>query len=119
MKNSVSLLEMIYTKPLDSPDAPYDYDHYAVDFSKKDSQLFTDHFLVSEYVRMEELQKSLSENRSRLYVIRFILQDNSSFHVIYYPEDNAFNRGYGDDVIKELVEQYAGRAQMVPRPPNQ
>jgi len=104
---------------IESQDAPYDYDGYAVDFSEKDSQLFTNHFIALEYVRMEELRKSLSENSSRLYEITFLLQDNSSFRVIYYPEGNVFNRGYGDDVIKELVEQYEGRAQKVLRPPDQ
>ncbi|MGG1658044.1 hypothetical protein [Brevibacillus sp. NRS-1366] len=94
-------------------------ERYAVDFSEKDSKQFTDHFLTLDYVPFDEMIEKLPENRKSEFVIRFVLDDHSSFHVLYWFDDNAFTRGFGNDTIQSLVKKYAGKAKKIPSPSDQ
>lgn len=107
----VKKVTLEYTKI--SQDAPYDYDHYSVDFSEQDSVQFAESFVNLDYVPFEEMYRKRSGNRESEYLVRFFLYDNSSFTVLYWLDENAFTRGYGDDTIKRIVENYSGRLQKV------
>ncbi|MGG4495859.1 hypothetical protein [Brevibacillus reuszeri] len=89
------------------------YDIYSADFSEQDSKLFADNFLMLEYVKKNEIAERNE------YVIRFLLQDNTSFHVLYWPEQNVFFRSNGNEAIKNLVKKYVPKMQKVPLPTGQ
>ncbi|GIO04431.1 hypothetical protein J31TS6_04590 [Brevibacillus reuszeri] len=111
----VKKVKLEYTK--ESQDFPYDYEIYSADFSAKDSVQFAESFVNLDYIPFEEMYKNRSHNRESEYVVRFYLHDNSSFSVLYWLDENAFTRGYGDDTIKRIVENYVDRLQKVERDP--
>lgn len=107
----VKKVTLEYTK--ESQDAPYDYDRYSVEFSEQDSVQFAESFVNLDYVPFEEMYKKQSRNRESEYLVRFYLHDNSSFSVLYWLDENAFSRGYGNDMIRRIVENYADKFQKV------
>ncbi len=78
----------------------------AVEFSSEATRQFVEEYLQLDYVPFKEIYAGLPHDSSN-YFLRFHLHDNSSFIVSYWPVENAFTRGYGNDKIKKLIMSHA------------
>ncbi|GED34979.1 hypothetical protein P9761_20560 [Brevibacillus centrosporus] len=78
----------------------------SVEFPEEATKKFIDEFLNLEYVPFKDIYKT-SMFRSEKYFLRFQLHDDSSFIVSFWPDENVFIQGHGNDVTKKIIMSHA------------
>lgn len=85
-----------------SLESDYDSSHIT-DFTEQETANFIEDFLSLEYQGIEKVSKEI--NHDRRAFLRIHLEDNSSFKIVYWLEDNALSLGaFGTAQMQQIVE---------------
>lgn len=87
-----------------------------VEFSEDAKCEFIEDFLLADYVPFEKIYKD-SMFLSTKYFLRIHLNDDSKIVISYWPDENAFNQGYGTEKIKKIILNHADKLKAIAPPP--